>query len=100
MATHSSILAWEVSWTEEPDGLPSMRLQKVRHNLATEQQQGKDSKGLCPSILGNIFMLAFITSQSFFPHSCHFTRPSPHEVQDLIIIPILQTRELRPKEIK
>ena len=70
MATHSSILAWEVSWTEEPDGLPSMRLQKVRHNLATEQQQGKDSKGLCPSILGNIFMLAFITSQSFFPLFC------------------------------
>ena len=62
MATHSSILAWEVSWTEEPGGLPSMRLQKGRHNLATEQQQGKDSKGLCPLILGNILMLAFITS--------------------------------------
>ena len=28
MATHSSILAWEIPWTEEPDGLQSMDLQK------------------------------------------------------------------------
>ena len=27
MATHSSILAWKISWTEEPDGLQSMGLQ-------------------------------------------------------------------------
>ena len=30
MATHSSILAWEIPWTEEPRGLQSMGLQKVR----------------------------------------------------------------------
>ena len=36
MATHSTILAWEMPWTEEPGGLLSMRLQKVRHDLATE----------------------------------------------------------------
>ena len=29
MATHSSILAWEIPWTEEPSGLQSMRLQRV-----------------------------------------------------------------------
>ena len=28
MATHSSILAWEILWTEEPNGLLSMRSQK------------------------------------------------------------------------
>ena len=28
MATHSGILAWEISWTEEPGGLQSMGLQK------------------------------------------------------------------------
>ena len=28
MATHSSILAWEIPWTEEPGGLQSMKLQK------------------------------------------------------------------------
>ena len=29
MATHSSILAWKISWTEEPDGLQSMGSQRV-----------------------------------------------------------------------
>ena len=32
MATHSSILAWEISWTEESGGLQSMMSQKVRHD--------------------------------------------------------------------
>ena len=32
MATHSSILAWRIPWTEEPGGLQSMRLQRVRHD--------------------------------------------------------------------
>ena len=38
MATHSSILAWEIPLTEEPDGLQSMGSQKFEHDLATEQQ--------------------------------------------------------------
>ena len=33
-ATHSSILAWRVPWTEEPGGLQSMGLQRVRHRLS------------------------------------------------------------------
>ena len=32
MATHSSILAWEIPWTEEPGGLQSMGSQRDRHN--------------------------------------------------------------------
>ena len=32
MATHSSILAWRISWTEEPGGLQSMGSQRVRHD--------------------------------------------------------------------
>ena len=35
MATHSSILAWEISWTMEPGGLPSMGLWRIRYNWAT-----------------------------------------------------------------
>ena len=31
MATHSSILAWEIPWTEEPGGLQSMGLKRVGH---------------------------------------------------------------------
>ena len=32
MATHSSILAWKIPWTEEPGRLQSMGSQRVRHN--------------------------------------------------------------------
>ena len=32
MATHSSILAWRIPWTEEPGGLQSMGSQRVRHD--------------------------------------------------------------------
>ena len=32
MATPSSILAWEIQWTEEPGGLQSIGSQRVRHN--------------------------------------------------------------------
>ena len=39
MASHSSILAWEIPWMEEPGGLQSMWLQRVRYSLVTKQQQ-------------------------------------------------------------
>ena len=32
LATHSSILAWRISWTEEPGGLQSMGSHRVRHD--------------------------------------------------------------------
>ena len=32
MTTHSDILAWRISWTEEPGRLQSMGLQRVRHD--------------------------------------------------------------------
>ena len=38
MATHCSILAWEILWTEEPSRLQSMGSQRVRHNSVTKQQ--------------------------------------------------------------
>ena len=36
MATHSSILAWEIPWTEEPGGLQSMGRQRAGNDWATE----------------------------------------------------------------
>ena len=39
MATHCSVLAWKITWMEEPGGLHSMGSERVEHNLATEQQQ-------------------------------------------------------------
>ena len=35
MATHSRVLAWEIPWTEEPDGLQFMGLQRVGQDLVT-----------------------------------------------------------------
>ena len=38
MATHFSILAWEIPWKEEPGGLQTTGLQRVRHDLETKQE--------------------------------------------------------------
>ena len=38
LATHSSILAWEIPWTEEPCGLQCMQAQRNGHDLVTKQQ--------------------------------------------------------------
>ena len=43
MVTHSSILAWEIPLTEEPQ---SLGLQRVRHDLVTKQQKQRSRKGL------------------------------------------------------
>ena len=37
VATHSSILAWKIPWIEEPNGLQSMGLQRVRRKWAYTQ---------------------------------------------------------------
>ena len=39
VVTHSSILAWEISWSEEPGRLQSIWSQRVRHDLMTKQQK-------------------------------------------------------------
>ena len=36
MTAHSSILAWKIPWIEEPGGLQSMGLQRIRHDLVTK----------------------------------------------------------------
>ena len=38
MATHSSTLAWEIPWTEEPGGLQPTRMQRVRHDWAQHRR--------------------------------------------------------------
>ena len=52
MATHFSILAWKISWTEEPGGLQSKGSQRVRHNWVTNTYS-------CTScIAGGFFFIA------------------------------------------
>ena len=42
MATHSSILAWKIPWTEEPGRLQSMGSQRVGHDRATSLEMSKN----------------------------------------------------------
>ena len=53
MATHWSVLAWEILWTEEPGGLQTMGLKRVRHDWATNTYTHTLThsfrKGHCPS---------------------------------------------------
>ena len=50
MATHSSILAWRVPWTEEPGRLQSMGSQRVGHDLGTKQLWGLNKAGCVNSL--------------------------------------------------
>ena len=52
MATHSNILAWRIPWTEEPGGVQSMGLQRVRHDLVTKHQQQHSSPHINLTVLG------------------------------------------------
>ena len=50
MATHSSILAWRIPWTEEPGGLQFLGLQRVRHSERLTHTL-EDSKRRKPGML-------------------------------------------------
>ena len=47
MATNSSILDWEIPWTEEPGGLQSKGSQKIGHDWAANHNTEAISKQLC-----------------------------------------------------
>ena len=49
MATHSSILAWRIPWTDKPGGLQSMRSQRVRHDWSDKYAR----------TLGNLYLYVF-----------------------------------------
>ena len=57
MATHSSLLAWEIPWTEEPGGLQSMRLQRVGHDDHTPDRY------ICV-LYGNFYSCVYIWNLS------------------------------------
>ena len=67
MATHSSIITWEIPWAEEPDGLQFMGLQRVAvtHDWVTEQQQMMINIPLhWPNRLSNAYKKSFTTEMS------------------------------------
>ena len=96
MATHSSILAWRIPWTEEPGGLQSMGSQRVGHNLATEQQQmAVITLMYSSSSDGSEWVrdeLACVTSRAFERHS------STYRVSDLHSTPMMSPMDSFPRE--
>ena len=48
MATHSSILAWNVPWTEEPGGLQSLTSRRVRHDFGQNNNRKVQQREQCP----------------------------------------------------
>jgi len=54
MATHSSILAWKIPWTEEPGRLWSMGSPRVGHNLVTKQEQQFTKKVIVVQLLSRV----------------------------------------------
>ena len=52
MATHSSVLAWKISWMEEPGGLQSVGWQRVRHDQVTSLHYGTPDRESLGNFLG------------------------------------------------
>ena len=65
MATHSCILAWRIPWTEEPGGLQSMGLQRVRHDWV--MWLTLKIKGLLCSEIWLPFLLPHSSSRRHYP---------------------------------
>ena len=63
MATHSSILFWEIPWTEDPDGLQLTNSKRVRLDFATKQQQRVDKCEILRKKTIKTFMLYIMREQ-------------------------------------
>ena len=68
MATHSSTLAWEIPWPEEPGGLQSIGSQWVRHDLSTKQL--KETIQMNASTI--VYFVCSIPTPTFQNKSCMF----------------------------
>ena len=78
MATHSSILAWRIPWTEEPGGLQSVESQRVRHDWATKQSiAGIDIK---PQLSISPLLAALILPYASEQHHPRTSSPQTHAV--------------------
>ena len=86
MATHSSILAWEIPWTEEHGEL--LGLQRVRHNLGTKQYTNNNIVSLYFVAGGNVCSVASIVAlqpRVPGPRPVSFMLPPPEGLYTLIL---------------
>ena len=66
VATHSSILAWRIPWTEEPGGLQSMGLQSVRHDWVTKHTHTHTHPLMCSFVLASLILQTNLYSWYFY----------------------------------
>ena len=71
IATHSSILAWRIPWTEEPGGLQFTGSQKVGHDLVTKQQYDYPHNSI------SILFIFFLSTLSKFTLVCLISSLKP-----------------------
>ena len=71
MATHSSILAWEIPWTERPGGYSPWDLKRMGYDLGTNQQQSKYEW----KPLSSVQFSCSVVSDSLRPHELQHARP-------------------------
>ena len=82
MATHSSILAWKIPWTEEPGGLQFMGPQRVGHDfeilcLLLENESESEVALSCPTL--------------YDPIDCSLPGSSVHGIFQAIVLDLLGT---------
>ena len=70
MATHSSILAWRIPWTEEPGGLQSIGLQRVGHDWTTKHQHIQVSIHNSPTQYINVCNIFIILTENVNSSIC------------------------------
>ena len=90
MATHSSILTWKISGTEEPGGLQSMGSQRIGYNLATEHLyaiQFTHLKRTSQWFL--LYSQSCATTTPILEHSHHPHIETPYQLTVLLFLPQL-----------
>ena len=87
MATHSSILAWEILWRESLEGCSPWGHKRVGHDLATKQQQesSKEFIGKVKTTHFIFYLFLFLRKRNLF-ESC-------------FKLPEFETRYIKPAEI-
>ena len=86
MATHSSILAWRIPWTEEPGELQSIRLQIVGHDWASDENRARNSVSVPALILPDKMSLTTSIFLSMgFPGSSA-GKKSAYNVRYLVVV--------------
>ena len=76
IAIHSSILAGKIPWTEESGGLQSTGLQRVQHDLGTEQQQGFPGGSVVKTLPANVGDTGSIPDPGRSPTGCEAAKPT------------------------